>query len=184
MARTPCCEKAHTNKGAWSKEEDQRLTNHIRAHGEGCWRSLPKAAGRRVFLGSSSSSSSPLITPVPEISVMTKIIDYNNMISNADIKIITHSAEEAKSISGMTEEEEEEEEEEGREEEYPEPEINLDLSLGLQFQKPSANTGESNKSICLCRHLGFQRSQACNCKTMATKITTNGIHSYYRQLDS
>ncbi|KAL6492807.1 hypothetical protein OROGR_032566 [Orobanche gracilis] len=45
MVRSPCCEKEHTNKGAWTKEEDQRLIAYIRAHGEGCWRSLPKAAG-------------------------------------------------------------------------------------------------------------------------------------------
>ncbi|KAK4433616.1 Myb-related protein [Sesamum alatum] len=45
MGRSPCCEKAHTNKGAWTKEEDERLINYIRAHGEGNWRSLPKAAG-------------------------------------------------------------------------------------------------------------------------------------------
>ncbi|XP_057510927.1 myb-related protein 308-like [Actinidia eriantha] len=45
MGRSPCCEKAHTNKGAWTKEEDDRLKAYIRAHGEGCWRSLPKAAG-------------------------------------------------------------------------------------------------------------------------------------------
>ncbi|KAI8533175.1 hypothetical protein RHMOL_Rhmol11G0276600 [Rhododendron molle] len=45
MGRSPCCEKAHTNKGAWTKEEDDRLIAYIRAHGEGCWRSLPKAAG-------------------------------------------------------------------------------------------------------------------------------------------
>uniref|UniRef100_A0A2N9H5B6 Uncharacterized protein n=1 Tax=Fagus sylvatica TaxID=28930 RepID=A0A2N9H5B6_FAGSY len=45
MGRSPCCEKAHTNKGAWTKEEDQRLINYIRVHGEGCWRSLPKSAG-------------------------------------------------------------------------------------------------------------------------------------------
>ncbi|KAF2317435.1 hypothetical protein GH714_022260 [Hevea brasiliensis] len=45
MGRSPCCEKAHTNKGAWTKEEDQRLIEYIRIHGEGCWRSLPKAAG-------------------------------------------------------------------------------------------------------------------------------------------
>nr|AGN52078.1 MYB-related transcription factor [Salvia miltiorrhiza]AGN52188.1 MYB-related transcription factor [Salvia miltiorrhiza] len=45
MGRSPCCEKAHTNKGAWTKDEDQRLINYIRAHGEGNWRSLPKAAG-------------------------------------------------------------------------------------------------------------------------------------------
>ncbi|KAK7358745.1 hypothetical protein VNO77_00683 [Canavalia gladiata] len=45
MGRTPCCDKQHTNKGAWSKEEDQRLINHINLHGEGNWRSLPQAAG-------------------------------------------------------------------------------------------------------------------------------------------
>ncbi|WOK94689.1 Myb-related protein 308-like [Canna indica] len=45
MGRSPCCEKAHTNKGAWTKEEDDRLIAYIRGHGEGCWRSLPKAAG-------------------------------------------------------------------------------------------------------------------------------------------
>ncbi|KAK6924510.1 SANT/Myb domain [Dillenia turbinata] len=45
MGRSPCCEKAHTNKGAWTKEEDERLIAYIQAYGEGCWRSLPKAAG-------------------------------------------------------------------------------------------------------------------------------------------
>ncbi|KAJ8765376.1 hypothetical protein K2173_012073 [Erythroxylum novogranatense] len=45
MGRSPCCEKQHTNKGAWTKEEDERLINYIKLHGEGCWRSLPKAAG-------------------------------------------------------------------------------------------------------------------------------------------
>ncbi|XP_034918624.1 transcription repressor MYB6 [Populus alba] len=45
MGRSPCCEKEHTNKGAWTKEEDERLVNYIKSHGEGCWRSLPKAAG-------------------------------------------------------------------------------------------------------------------------------------------
>ncbi|KAI3462460.1 hypothetical protein Pfo_019123 [Paulownia fortunei] len=45
MGRSPCCEKEHTNKGAWTKEEDERLIKYIKQHGEGCWRSLPKAAG-------------------------------------------------------------------------------------------------------------------------------------------
>nr|ACM62749.1 MYB1 [Garcinia mangostana] len=43
--RRPCCDKQGNNKGAWSKQEDQKLIDYIRAHGEGCWRSLPKAAG-------------------------------------------------------------------------------------------------------------------------------------------
>ncbi|XP_075517242.1 myb-related protein 330-like [Primulina tabacum] len=45
MGRSPCCEKSNTNKGAWTKEEDRRLIAYIHAHGEGGWRSLPKAAG-------------------------------------------------------------------------------------------------------------------------------------------
>ncbi|XP_042377723.1 myb-related protein 308-like [Zingiber officinale] len=45
MGRSPCCEQVHTNKGAWTREEDDKLIAHIQAHGEGCWRSLPKAAG-------------------------------------------------------------------------------------------------------------------------------------------
>ncbi|KAF7133537.1 hypothetical protein RHSIM_Rhsim09G0098900 [Rhododendron simsii] len=43
--RKPCCEKQGTNKGAWSKQEDQKLVDYIRRHGEGCWRTLPQAAG-------------------------------------------------------------------------------------------------------------------------------------------
>ncbi|EOA31205.1 hypothetical protein CARUB_v10014371mg [Capsella rubella] len=45
MGRSPCCEKEHMNKGAWTKEEDERLVSYIKSHGEGCWRSLPRAAG-------------------------------------------------------------------------------------------------------------------------------------------
>lgn len=48
--RKPCCDKEGTNKGAWSKQEDQKLIDYIRAHGEGCWRSLPKAAGIYIYL--------------------------------------------------------------------------------------------------------------------------------------
>ncbi|PQQ15509.1 myb-related protein 308-like [Prunus yedoensis var. nudiflora] len=43
--RKPCCEKKKTNKGAWSKQEDEKLTQYIQKHGEGSWRSLPLAAG-------------------------------------------------------------------------------------------------------------------------------------------
>ncbi|KAE8705470.1 Transcription repressor MYB4 [Hibiscus syriacus] len=43
--RKPCCDKQDTNKGAWSKQEDEKLSNYIRIHGVGCWRTLPQAAG-------------------------------------------------------------------------------------------------------------------------------------------
>ncbi|KAL5221753.1 hypothetical protein ABZP36_026466 [Zizania latifolia] len=29
MGRSPCCEKEHTNKGAWTKQEDERLVAGI-----------------------------------------------------------------------------------------------------------------------------------------------------------
>lgn len=40
-----CCDKEDMKKGAWSKQEDQKLTDYINKHGEGRWRSLPEAAG-------------------------------------------------------------------------------------------------------------------------------------------
>ncbi|XP_028759067.1 transcription factor MYB8 [Neltuma alba] len=43
--RKPCCDKQDMNKGAWSKQEDQKLIDYIKKHGEGCWRTLPQAAG-------------------------------------------------------------------------------------------------------------------------------------------
>lgn len=48
--RKPCCDKQDTNKGAWSKQEDQKLIDYIRKHGEGCWRTLPQAAGKYIHL--------------------------------------------------------------------------------------------------------------------------------------
>ncbi|KAL5102049.1 hypothetical protein RYX36_006376 [Vicia faba] len=43
--RKPCCDKENINKGAWSKQEDQKLIDYIQVHGEGCWGSIPQAAG-------------------------------------------------------------------------------------------------------------------------------------------
>ncbi|KAL3517388.1 hypothetical protein ACH5RR_019977 [Cinchona calisaya] len=45
MGRAPCCEKVGLNRGRWTAEEDEILTNYIQANGEGSWRSLPKNAG-------------------------------------------------------------------------------------------------------------------------------------------
>ncbi|XAR49894.1 hypothetical protein NMG60_11004068 [Bertholletia excelsa] len=45
MGRSPCCSKEGLNRGAWTAIEDKILTDYIRLHGEGKWRSLPKRAG-------------------------------------------------------------------------------------------------------------------------------------------
>ncbi|KAK4358395.1 hypothetical protein RND71_024005 [Anisodus tanguticus] len=44
--RKSCCDnKEEMHRGAWSKQEDQKLVDYITKHGEGCWKNLPKAAG-------------------------------------------------------------------------------------------------------------------------------------------
>ncbi|KAK9277902.1 hypothetical protein L1049_027459 [Liquidambar formosana] len=45
LMRKPCREKKDMNKGAWSKQEDEKLIDYIQKHGKGCWNSLPQAAG-------------------------------------------------------------------------------------------------------------------------------------------
>ncbi|WVZ23280.1 hypothetical protein V8G54_001824 [Vigna mungo] len=43
--RKPASDIKDLNKGAWSKQEDQKLIDYINKHGEVCWRTLPQAAG-------------------------------------------------------------------------------------------------------------------------------------------
>nr|AGN52097.1 MYB-related transcription factor [Salvia miltiorrhiza]AGN52207.1 MYB-related transcription factor [Salvia miltiorrhiza] len=45
MGRAPCCDKKGLKKGPWTPEEDEKLVEYIKKHGQGSWRSLPKLAG-------------------------------------------------------------------------------------------------------------------------------------------
>ncbi|KAK3032250.1 hypothetical protein RJ639_037424 [Escallonia herrerae] len=45
MVRTPCFDKNGLKKGAWSKEEDDKLRAYIQRYGHWNWRQLPKFAG-------------------------------------------------------------------------------------------------------------------------------------------
>ncbi|KAG7955929.1 hypothetical protein I3843_11G098900 [Carya illinoinensis] len=46
MGRSPCCSKDQSlNRGTWTATEDKILKEHIKMHGEGKWRNLPKKAG-------------------------------------------------------------------------------------------------------------------------------------------
>ncbi|KEH30675.1 putative transcription factor MYB-HB-like family [Medicago truncatula] len=45
MGRAPCCDESGLKKGPWTPEEDRILVNHIKKHGHGSWRALPKLAG-------------------------------------------------------------------------------------------------------------------------------------------
>ncbi|KAM6601691.1 hypothetical protein CsatA_021300 [Cannabis sativa] len=48
MGRSPCCSKEGLNRGAWTAMEDRILSEYIKVHGEGKWRSLPKRAAGRL----------------------------------------------------------------------------------------------------------------------------------------
>ncbi|KAK4756641.1 hypothetical protein SAY87_006768 [Trapa incisa] len=45
MGRRLCCDKEEVKKRAWSAEEDLILTDYVKAHGEGRWKSVSKKAG-------------------------------------------------------------------------------------------------------------------------------------------
>ncbi|XP_056167216.1 transcription factor MYB1-like isoform X2 [Syzygium oleosum] len=45
MGRSPCCAKQGMNRGAWSNDEDQILTDYVTLHGEGKWRKVSQNAG-------------------------------------------------------------------------------------------------------------------------------------------
>ncbi|TXG68369.1 hypothetical protein EZV62_003304 [Acer yangbiense] len=47
MARRACCVNEREKKGAWSSEEDELLTQFVKIHGEGKWRTLAEKAGLR-----------------------------------------------------------------------------------------------------------------------------------------
>jgi len=42
------------NKGPWTEAEDEILSAHVKAQGEGNWRLIPKQAGLRLLLKPSS----------------------------------------------------------------------------------------------------------------------------------
>ncbi|CAH1414485.1 unnamed protein product [Lactuca virosa] len=45
MVRAPCFDKNGIKRGAWSKEEDNKLRAYIQIYGHSNWRELPKLAG-------------------------------------------------------------------------------------------------------------------------------------------
>ncbi|KAL4311625.1 hypothetical protein GQ457_01G048610 [Hibiscus cannabinus] len=49
MGRSPTCRSDGVKKGAWTAEEDQKLTSYIQKHGEGGWRSVPHKAGLKRY---------------------------------------------------------------------------------------------------------------------------------------
>lgn len=49
MTKTPCNIEG-LKKGAWTTEEDKKLIDWIKEHGEGGWRTLPQRAGIYIYV--------------------------------------------------------------------------------------------------------------------------------------
>ncbi|KAL0348495.1 UNVERIFIED_CONTAM: Myb-related protein [Sesamum angustifolium] len=162
MGRSPCCEKAHTNKGAWTKEEDDRLIAYIRAHGEGCWRSLPKAAGL-LRCGKSCR--------LRWINYLRPDLKRGNFTEEEDELIIK--------LHSLLGNNKEENKSPVRSERCPD--LNLDLRISPpsynhhQAAEPLKTGGRSSSSsssgtLCFACSLGVQNSKDCSC-------SSNGIIS-------
>ncbi|KAK4747627.1 hypothetical protein SAY87_014213 [Trapa incisa] len=94
--RRPCCDEEWNNMGAWSKQEDQKLIDYIRAHGEGSWRSLPKAAGglsqsscHAYFLDSYMSllDMEHAMVPRHDLSTRHKAATHTNLLARLTYKL-------------------------------------------------------------------------------------------------
>ncbi|KAL5229410.1 hypothetical protein ABZP36_028186 [Zizania latifolia] len=203
MGRSPCCEKEHTNKGAWTKEEDQRLIAHIRAHGEGWsliagqlpgrtdneiknyWNTHIKrkllASGidpqthRPLLSGNAASSGRGAATNKAPLPAPPHPIAAPTKAAAAAIFAVTKPPPVDSSDDG------------GRSisgttstGEPRCPDLNLDLSVGSTPSSPPAETPTSQRPVCLCYHLGFRAGEACSCQA-----DSSGPHEfrYFRPLE-
>ncbi|KAL1541163.1 myb-related protein 308-like protein [Salvia divinorum] len=210
MGRSPCCEKAHTNKGAWTKEEDDRLVGYIRAHGEGCWRSLPKAAGLLRCGKSCRLRWINYLRPDLKRGNFTQeedqiIIKLHSLLGNKwsliagrlpgrtdnEIKNYWNTHIRRKLVSQgidptthrpMNEPSASQQSKEERREKCPD--LNLDLRINPPYQQQKQQLFKTG-TLCFACSLGIQNSKDCSC----TNASTNSGYDFlsgvldYRRLE-
>nr|CAB3474950.1 unnamed protein product [Digitaria exilis] len=193
MGRSPCCEKAHTNKGAWSLiagqlpgRTDNEIKNYWNTHikrkllsrGIDPQTHRPLSGGSAAAasgLTSSSTAGFPSQSPAaPRPARPAIVIPPNVMFASAPAP-----AEDRHSSSG------------GGSTDAPRcPDLNLDLSVGPPPPSCSppktpgsaaASTPTSQQqqqrtaTICLCYHLGVRSGEACSCKQTASPAAAAGF---------
>ncbi|KAJ6765914.1 MYB DOMAIN CLASS TRANSCRIPTION FACTOR [Salix purpurea] len=153
MGRSPCCEKAHTNKGAWTKEEDDRLIAYIRTHGEGIDPASHRPLNEPAQEASTTISFSTT-TPVKEESLGSAKEE-----SNKD-KIICTTAFLCKEEKTPVQERC--------------PDLNLELRISLPCQNqpdhPQPFKTGGTTSLCFACSLGLQNSKDCSCSFIVGTI--------------
>ncbi|KAJ0024969.1 hypothetical protein Pint_07661 [Pistacia integerrima] len=160
MGRSPCCEKAHTNKGAWTKEEDQRLIEYIRVHGEGCWRSLPKAA---ESIEENNCTSSGTTTDEDQQQQQKRKENYGqekcNQKLNLELSIGVGPTQSELTRASSN---------------FAESKQGVEVHCNYQIL-------EVKQGVCLCWQLGFQRREEL-CRNCTQKSA--GLFRYCSPLDS
>ncbi|KAL5206577.1 hypothetical protein ABZP36_034786 [Zizania latifolia] len=159
MGRSPCCEKAHTNKGAWTKEEDDRLI---------AWSLI---AGR--LPGRTDNEIKNYWNTHIRRKLLSRGIDpvthrpINENASNITISFEAAAARDDKAAVFRREEPKvtQEPADWGQGKPLKCPDLNLDLCISLPSHEEPVKPVKREAGVCFSCSLGLPKSTECKCSS-------------------